>query len=283
MFNTALSERAIGKYPLSIATSLAMEALTGINDEINDARIRQPQLQNIPNLWVNVMTLIRNLLGSINRDAAQMVAPEEMAPVIIQEMAIIKDIAEQHTNFRSSVSFYASAYQNMEKQYPHALLRGANTEIQKTTFGIMDETMRIIIEQVGLSATPVTVYKLKLDPPMQPKSFILTHFPYDLLSARNFSELLLIESHTGRVKAKPLWYTKYSSGKELVRIPFREDLLQIFGDNEHFRPLPISIRREIMKLAEQDNWSYMTTKDKIVYSLEKIKDKHALEVIKQIV
>lgn len=283
LFNSALSERAIGQYPLSIATSLAMEGLTGINEVINENRIVQPLLENIPSLWVNVFTLARNLVGSIAKEAVNSIVPEELVPVLMQEMAVIKDIAEQKTNFRSKVTFYFSHYEGMEKKYPHALLRSPTTDLQKINANILHEACLQLIDEAKGSQTPVEVYKLKLDIKVpQPKSFILTHIPYDLLSSKHFQELLLIESHTGRVKAKPLWYTKYHKipKESLLRIPFREDLLQIFGDNETFKPLSIHIRRRILEAATNDRWSFMTTKDKIEFSLEKLKDPEINSLVK---
>jgi hypothetical protein len=281
-FSDALSEREIGKYPLSIATSLAIEGLTGINDNINEARIRQPLLQNIPTLWVNVATLIRNMVGSVHKNETLLLNPNDIVPLIFQEMMIIKDIADQQTNFRAQVVYFVSKYEGLGRRYPHASIRSPNTDKQKALHHLHEETLALVMKKQVHQDYHIHAYDCKIVAPLQPKSFILTHFPYDLLSANVFHELLLIESHTGKVKSRPAWHTKYYNGKTLVRIPFREDLLQIFGDSEFFSPLT-SLKNHILQVAEQDNWTWSTTRDKIKYSIDKIKDPLALAQIKQII
>ena len=134
-----------------------------------------------------------------------------------------------------------------------------------------------------ISSHPNTVkrYTLKILDVEARKALILTHFAYDLL-AKGFSSLHLLESHTGTIKNKFMWYTKYLNGKELSSIPFREDMLQIFGDNEHFRPWPIKARRQVLELAAKYNWSQVTQNDKVRYGFGQIVDPYLRDILREL-
>jgi hypothetical protein len=112
------------------------------------------------------------------------------------------------------------------------------------------------------------------------KTAIITHTPVDLLAHAKFHELHLLESHTGNLKDRSQWYTKYHDGKNLPPMPFMLALLKIFGDGVHYKPQPVSVRKQIIEIAERYRWSATTTTDKISFSVSQIKD-HALRHVLQ--
>ncbi len=120
------------------------------------------------------------------------------------------------------------------------------------------------------------------DGQINPKSLILTHYAFVLLSAKAFAELVLVESHTGTLKDRTLWYTKYMNGKTLPILPFREDFLQIFGDSETFRPADAKLRKEIIELAKKYHWNATTTSDRIRYCVGTMTHHYARDIIKSI-
>lgn len=65
-------------------------------------------------------------------------------------------------------------------------------------------------------------------------------------------------------------------------MPFREDLLQIFGDNEHFRPGDPKVRKELLEIAKKYNWTAVTTFDKLMYGIEKMQNPYAVAVMREI-
>lgn len=279
VYSAATANRTVGQYPLSIATSLAIESLTGIHPEIQV--IRAPIL-DVPHVWINIKTLFRNLMGSLSKDDARLVLAPELAAAIIDEMGTIVNVLHEATSFRSKVVFYVSNYAGMESKYRYAVLRKDNTELQKQYTTILKQAIQLVIDQAALT-NPIVVYDLKLTPkPQEPKTIILTHYAYDLLSAKSFVELILLESHTGKLKPKSQWYTKYANGKDLSMIPFREDFLQIFGDSETFAPFPIKSRRAIVELAEKYRWTSLTSTDKIRYGVDSLLDPLLRETIKEI-
>jgi hypothetical protein len=124
-------------------------------------------------------------------------------------------------------------------------------------------------------------FLLKIRDYNESRTLMLTHYAIDLL-APNFKSFDLLESHTGAIKSKHLWYTKYYNGKDYPQLPFREDLLQVFGDNETFRPMAPSIRKQIIEIAKQYNWSPVSTSEKVEYGLNQIKDPYLRDVLRSL-
>lgn len=279
MFNEGIAERAVGQYPLSIPTSLALESANGIHPEIP---VDTPPILKFDELWINLRTLHRNFIGSLDKMTADLIDGFESAEVVSEEMERIQAIM-QETAPNCKVHFYVSNYAKMEQTYPKATIRRDNTVKQKHFTVTMNECIRKLLE-IHHGQPNVSVFERKLKYPGEgfPRVVMITHIPYDLLSAKAFKELVLLESHTGSFKRRALWYTKFYNGKELVQIPFREDMLQIFGDNETFHPMDIRLRKEILEIANQYNWSQVTTTDRIRLSLDFMKDHWSADQIKMI-
>ncbi len=269
-----ISERAVGQYPLSIATSLAIESATGIHPEIP---VTVAPITEYTELWVNLRTLFRNLLGALEGDGAKTVIPEAVSDEMRQEMDRIDRIVAD-LNPGCTVRYYVSNYHNLAQKYPHARVRVDSTDNQKHHTKIMTLALKeLLLMEHGSVQNPgqrVQVFELKLQPRTQVRTLILTHYPFDLCSAKHFGSLDLLESHTGKIKQRSQWNTKYHNGKDLTMIPFREDMLQIFGDTESFHPFPIEQRRELLDLAQQYTWTVLTTKDYILHCLDHLKNKY---------
>ncbi len=99
-----------------------------------------------------------------------------------------------------------------------------------------------------------------------------THLACDLLSYRTSLKLQLLESHTGELKKRLVWNTKYKkiTTVELNNLPFNEKLLYILGDNTGMvQPLNIKIRRALGDVATSNNWTPNTTVDRVVFDTNK--------------
>lgn len=273
MFEDIIANRTIGQYPLSIATSLAVESAMGIHPEIV---VNSPPIQRFEELWVNARTLFRNFMGSLPKDAMKALAAREIAEALVHEMEQISTIVPV------KVVFYVSNYAQMEQKYaPWGVTRRDTTDNQRIYTAVQTETLQELLKL----KPPFEFhgFELKLVTPRpNTKVLVLTHYPYDLLSHKNFGELTLLESHTGAIKGRTQWYTKYLNGKELPPMPFREDLIQVFGDAEHFRPGDPKLRKDLIELAKKYNWSAVSTYDKLIYGIEKLQNPYAVHVMKQI-
>jgi hypothetical protein len=271
-----ISERALGQFPISVATSLALEAGFGIHPEIKTNK--QPILE-YKQLWINLRTVYRNIMGALAKN--NKVMSKEVAECLMDEMQMIDSIIAERTNGNMTVVYYVSNYQDMERHYKKAVVRADTTEKQKEYTMIQTKVLEAVLK--AHQGNPnVRVFKRKLEGDNLPKSLIITHIAYDLLSSKLFHELDLLESHTGKIKHKSQWYTKYYNGNELSIIPFREDMLQIFGDKETFRPMNHDLRKEILDLAVKYHWTSITTSAKIRFNVEEIKNPYAKEIIKSI-
>lgn len=272
-----VSRREIGQYPLSIPTSLLMESLTNIHEEIKHP---DPPLRHYQLLLINVKTLFRNLVNSLPTEQKLLANPEEIAEAMTAEMNYIVNLAKQY-NPGITVSFYLSDYMGLDKKYKQAQLRGDSTERQLYYTQLMISSLTVLFKS-PLLQHKIQVYRNVITDHFPFTSLIMTHYAYDLLSSKQFTSLTLAESHTGKLKSKGEFYTKYENGKNLVRIPFNEGFIQLFGDSEIFKPLNIKIRQMVMELAEQCGWTQLTSRDKVLHDLDKLKDRFAADQVKSL-
>lgn len=280
MSSYAIAERMLGKYPVSISTSLALESATNIHDELKHAKSPLPEFQE---LWINLRTLYRNLMGAMPKESQNLVAAEDVMRGLMQEVEQLQVIAPEQSMGRCKCVFYVSNHKEMERHYPHASIRRDTTDKQKLFTALLDQSVQLLLNRMSKAGGyDLRLFQLKLDHQKPTKALMLTHIPLDLTAYYSFSDLVLLESHTGAIKSRSLFYTKYLDGNQLPMIPFREELLQIFGDKELFHPYNIKVRQEIIEIAKKNNWSQITTKDRIKANLEQMKDLYNREIVKQI-
>lgn len=275
-----LSERTTGQYPLSVATSLAIESAMGIHPEIE---VKVAPIKQYAELWINLKTLYRNMMGALQGDAAQLVLGIPVGDEMQLEMDRIDSIIASEADCK--VQYYVCNYSRMEQRFPNASIRVDSTARQKQFTRTMKEAIQhlLMLETHPADqqhASRVKVFDVTLKPVRKVKTLMLTHVPLDLCSEKHFGELALLESHTGAIKEKAQWYTKYQNGKDLARIPFREDLLQIFGDHELFHPYPIENRRQLLAIADKYNWTPLTTTEKIRYTIDFLLNPYLKEKLK---
>lgn len=266
------SERAVGQLPLSIATSLALESAFGIHPDI---KVSSPPILQYNELWINLKTLFRNFEGSLLKNAT--VSIQETADGMLEEVDKITELVTEYSRGKTKVVFFASNYNGMVGKYKHAVIRGDTTLLQKDHTDRYNKAVGHVLK-THQGDPQFRIFDRKLKGEGLQKVLILTHIPYDLVSYKIFDSLTLLESHTGKIKERSSWHTKYLNGNELSIIPFREDLLQIFGDKETFKPMNIEFRNSIIAIAEKYKWSSATTTDKIRYGINTMANPYAKAV-----
>lgn len=261
-----LLNREKGQYPVSIATSLALESLLNIHP---DTKHSSPPIHRFSELWINIRTIFRNLYGSMERLQAESLSLYDYVYGMIDDMSNIQ-YWSQLLEVQKPVYFYYSKYEDLEKKYTFAKFRNANTPIQKAYFQKQNETIDTLFKEKHLLSYTdnkekgnVYVFKDFIKPSHYPSVGLLTHYAFDLCQSYSFEKLYLVESHIGHVKDKSLWYTKYYNGNQLPPLPFRLDLLQIFGDREMFHPAPKKVRELFIEMAKKYHFTPMTSKDRI--------------------
>lgn len=268
-----LINRAQGKFPLSMATSLAYESLLNIHDEV---RHPKPPIFNYRCMWVNVQTLLRNIINACEDKGPILARYDDLVETLLEEMEFINSFSFNEAKGLKT-RYYFSEYKDFTKTYKEANLKGFDkdklTANQFASAITHEQVMKRLLRKVNQEGKPnhlqtVMVFENKLTFKENDKALILTHFPYDLLSHYNFRHLDLIESHTGALKKRIDWFTKLRDGKYHPNIPFSEPMLQIFGDDVLFGPINIKYRNDVLAVAKDRNWHQLTSTEKMKSDLK---------------
>lgn len=261
----AVENREKGQVPISIGTSLAIEAGGGVYPDRPE--VPEP-FTRAKLLWINLRTLVRNLYGCLPTDVKETVLPDDLWEYALEEMAIIPAAVTNMSKGNTSVVYYASDYKHLERKFPGAIIKQPRTVRQQLQQRVEDSTLRIMLERNR--DFDVQLFDFAISGQF-PASFIITHLPVDLLARYQFERLELLESHTGAIKGPAAWHTKLTNGRSLPNIPFNKFTLQLFGDNGNmFSPQAISLRNEMLDKAKQWNWTNVTTMDRIRDTVGKV-------------
>lgn len=266
-----VAAREVGDLPLSIPTSVAVEAL--FDEYAGDITKYSQQL------WVNVRTLFRNLNGSLETIHKVNLKPDDYIDVLRNEMDYITSYLQEKAIGKVDVVFYHCSYNDLGNKLPKAELKTANTTIQKAYLKMERETMQKLIAACG---EEFDIKELSTQIVAKGNVIMMTHSPIDLLF-NTFNNVLLLESHTGKLKKQYEWNSKLTNGKHLSHIPFNKFTIQIFGDkNTYLSQMPSKIRKVVLTMAEENAWSAVTTIDKIRFSINKLRDPFAKNFLLQI-
>lgn len=272
----AVDNREKGSVPISIGTSLAIEAGSGVYP---DRPENPPPFTNVKQVWINLRTIVRNLYACLPTDLKESVLPDDLWQAALEELSIIPAAVTAGSRGHTQVRYYVSDYARMATRFPGAILKEATTPKQIFQQKIEDVTLKMMLEKNHQQHVEFFDFDIQ---GQHPASFIITHLPVDLLARYRFERLELLESHTGKIKGPGAWNTKLTNGKELSNIPFNSFTLQLFGDNGNmFTPQSITLRRKMLALAAQWGWTNVTTMDKIRETVKKVDvDDHRLTLLK---
>lgn len=283
-----INNRTISALPLSIGTSLAFESVFEPKLPAYDPTRVIPQMVNLGNynsIWVNVTTLIRNIIGALPKDTAHSVSSGDVKDALIYEMQLLAEMTNAASNSCRSI-FYHNTYKGLFNDVllnKFVKFRRPTTDIQLAYDTMVNKTLSLLDKDKELDI--LSVNKTLIPDKTDNKALIFTHMPYDLVSYENFHRLDLIESHTGKLKTRKEWYSKYYPivGSDMSILPFTRKLLLIMGDHVLIKPIDIRFRRLIMDIAVKRKWTPLTTPAKIRMDLETgINEKYLLEVYDRI-
>lgn len=255
-----LAARPLGEtVPVSIGTAMAIEAIptAGVMDV----------------LWINVTTLIRNIYEAVPTEQRDVLTPRGVAQEMMSERKIIDEVAASHG---LKVTYYILGYTDLGRKFPFARLRSPRTDLQIKRAKLMNDAVG---EVLAMNEDQSIEYDKGSEIRGEPKrALLISHYPTDLLSRAKFTQLRLLESHTGAVKPKSKWNTKLYEGSKYPNVPFNYFTVQLFGDNQgHFDRYPHEVRKAIAELAQVRRWTALTTIDKIRYSLKQMKDQYTAQ------
>lgn len=264
-----ISDRPVSGFPLSIGTGLAFESLFPPRQKVYDPERPIPEKININNynqMWINIDTLFRNMIGSLDKALLMNVGPKAVSAAIVDEMDTIESLLQNEGGGVASPIFYVCDYEHALRNLHKGLsMRKDTTPKQLHYKSLKEKTLKELKEfRSDIKFFPDTIKTSGSN-----LALMLTHIPYDLLSYRMFGRLDLLESNTGKLKKKHQWNTKYYPvpGQNMAILPFYRFLLLTLGDKVMFQPTMSKLREQIMTCASKRNWTPSTTKEKCMLDL----------------
>ncbi len=274
MFNV-LDARTVSGFPLSVGTSLALESVFDpIQDTIDPDRVipQKISINDYNEVWINVGTLFRNVYNSVDKAGLSYVNANDFADTIEQEINTIDELIKQNSNGLVNTVFYICNYKDLTKRFKLGTLRLPRTELQMKYSSLYNKTLDILLKRSYKSSSrEILEFESKFSSQSK-EVLILTHFPIDLLNSNKFKDMELLESHTGVLKKKPEWYTKYYNGRDLNMLPLNGILLTVFGDDHHFSPQPVKMKNALLELAKKRKWHCLSTNREIVEGIKTLND-----------
>lgn len=249
-----VADREIGSnVPISISTAMALESVFGLSEDHPEFQIKPPVLHN-DQIWINVRTLIRNIVSSIASADHAKLFPDPMYDCVTTEIMVINAAVGAASHGRCKAVFYYQTYKSLPSKYSNCFLRTPKTEKQI----FLANLEAVVLEKLSKEQPEVKISDLELSGEMV-NALIITHIPQDLLSRYKFLKLVLLESHTGKLKTYVHWVSKLTGGKELPRIPFNHVTLQFFGDGVQFQTFPTKEKKQFIEMSNYYMWTPTTT------------------------
>lgn len=240
--SSALDSRAMSGFPVSIGTGLALESLLDpVIEPYDDTREVPAKIKtdDYRVILINAATLLRNIISSVTPEMSANVKQQDYLTVLREEIEYLNDLLVFQ---ELEPVFYVNTYDYVKSHYSKEKLRVATTLKQLQLEMILNYCLTEVIKSKSVHR-----YSNKVHTDKSHKALIITHMPWDLLSYTEFLKLDLLESHTGVLKTRKDWSSKYYKlpNRDMSMLPFGQTLLTVFGDNVMFHPDPLKKRLEV--------------------------------------
>ena len=240
-----IANRTKSGFPVSIGTGLALETIFDPVEEVYDPNREVPEKIDRTKYDIylfNISTLVRNIINSINTNDVVRVRKDDYLETTLEEIEWLKSYFELN---QLNIHFYTHSYAYVKKTYPEERLRIVSTPKQ----ALRDSIVSYVLSKVGKQLPFIYHFDKNIDLKARKSNvLIFTHIPFDLLSYLYFLNMDLLESHTGVVKDRSKFNTKYYPlpNEDMSFLPFFEYLLaDVFGDHVMFRPNKLEIRKKV--------------------------------------
>lgn len=271
-----LRERTMSSFLVSVGLGLLLERFfeptsTRIDD---DRKVEHINIDNYKVHYFNIHTMLRNILSAISTSELKKYviknkdSPEALLTVLLDELETIKVLYEDKKSIPILfIPDYSEVYNKVDNSRKPELY----SETNRFTKDLHDKTIKLFKKH---SWNIIDVYDIKTTlPPTEGNVLITTHIAYDLLNVKNIKRLTLAESHTGVLKDKSKFNTKYHSlGSKFDKtmFPFQKELLHILGDNTLIKPYKISYRQMLAEEALNHKITPFTSEDRIKALIKKV-------------
>lgn len=270
-----LAQRALGQFPISIATSLAFEGLVGIHPDLPKPTTKP--VSKYETIYINVDTILRNMLNSISTSDIPYVLPEDALEYLKSELLIISNVVADQSGGKLKVHYYVVCPTLFKAKFKskHITFKTPTTPNQV----ILAATKRIVMQHL-MKESIGEISTVKVTHAPMPNSLMLSHKPTDLIMFSESNNIQLLESHTGKIKSKAFWNTKLKASDDVTRIPFCKFSLCVFGDSgDDIKPLSSKIRAMVTTIADQKKWTITTPIASIKKDLATIPDPNVKDVL----
>lgn len=250
-------------FGVSIGTGLSLETVFDPPDDVRYDKDREIPMVIKPDDYkyhiYNIYTIARNILSAcVIKDKFQLINNKFFLPTVLEE---IENINMLYEDFKAKPILFMPDYTSLFKKFN-------KDKENATTNAVIDyDTMRKIFKNIKPSMDFITTTSLVAT---NEKVLLLSNYTIDLLNYKRVPKLDLLESHTGKIKTKAYFNSKYHpiGKRDMSIIPFTEKLLYLLGDKTIVKPGKLKLRIDLYKIAEEKNWNNKTTLDKIMYGIK---------------
>jgi len=245
-----IEDRTVTVTGLSIGTGLAMETLFDVEPYDKDrAKPTKVKPSDFKLHVYNIYTLYRNVVGSIKyNEKDRLVADNKVKEQLLNDMY---NLITLYDPVDTELVFYLPDYTKIYREYN----KGKDGSVYKP---YVDYTF--MKDNISKLNFPGTVFKgmvKDLLPRGDIRSLLLTSYTVDLVNHYASPGLMLLESHTGKIKNRTEFGTKYKplGKRDMTHLPMNSKLLYILGDKTLVKPLSTLDRRAIYEISKVKLWS----------------------------
>jgi hypothetical protein len=254
-------------FPISIATAIAIQSICGFDPEGIPLKTGV-QVKHFKCLYLNIRTLMRNFLGGQDPELRRTLNVNDIIHGIVSDIRIISEIVNRYAPNGIKIVPYLCTFGDLKNIFPNAVFREMKTDIQREYFylenAMVSHFMSLYKNNINVG---FKLFNTKFKDVAEKETLILTHLPIDLLNENKFSRLVLLESHTGKLKTNVEWNTKLKNFKPIhQRIPFNEVTIQFFGDTgDMFAPVASpKVKDRLAEISEEYHWTPLTTISRMI-------------------
>lgn len=267
-------ERVIGSTGLSVGTHLALESLLDV-EPFDPEREAPPKIDmiNYKYLMVNIFTVLRNLINSYEtKDKFELLKDKKLYNVLSQEITNLGMVLSSFRHCKTILYFpdYTKAIRRFNQDKGKA-----GITVKYADFMLMNNFLEKDYNSKSSNIKNlVTRMDYKFPKEFEGDKLVFTNISMDLFNKGNID---LLESHTGKLKTKSLFYTKLHKVGEndMSSIPFLPIMMYIFGDSNIIAGVNVAVKKEVIQMSKTQNWTYKTTDEKArfyLYTSQAIKD-----------
>lgn len=260
-----LAGRAKGFFPLSIGTSVALEALFNLQTPTHEKKKTDPY-KKYDCVCINVATLVRNMCNSVKISDLINVSKESFVNSINNEIVIIQQVFEEYGKGRIICCFYRNRYEKMKKYLKDVQFKKPTTVNQQTLLDLEISIPLLVRCQPENLMEDSDLYITH----GRRNNLLLTHVPFDLLF-NSLSSVSLLESHTGKIKTPSEFNSKLKNAPDTM--PFNKITIQVYGDKGGIIiPMGSKIRTLFTQEANSAGVNASMNEDRFIDKMKKVKE-----------